>query len=329
MMHRSAAAAGVALWTFVGLAPARAETWAEKLGFPPDKRVLILHADDVGMSYEANQAAKEGLPAGHYRSASAMAPCPWFSEFAAWCAANPQYDVGLHLTLNSEWKYYRWGPTSDRSAVPSLVDKEGCLHAATIVTALRGKAEEVEREIRAQIEKARSLGLNPSHLDSHMGTVFARPDFIEAYLRVAQEYGIPAFVPEPSEKLVARLKKEGFPATERHIQLLRDYPGPKVDDFYVLGDAKSYEEKKAMVLALVGSLDPGVVQIVFHPSAESEAMKHITGTWRIRGWEARLFGDPDVAECFKSNGILQTDWKDLKKRFDERRPAQPRPDPRD
>src|SRR5205085_11065288 len=90
------------------------KTWAERLGWPADKRVIILHADDIGMCYEANASAQRGLTNGDYRSAAAMAPCPWFNEMAAWCAEHPEYDVGLHLTLTSEWRFYRWGPVAPR-----------------------------------------------------------------------------------------------------------------------------------------------------------------------------------------------------------------------
>src|SRR5262245_25519891 len=88
------------------------KTWAERLGWPAGKRVVIFHADDVGMCYEANLAVQEALTRGDYRSAAAMVPCPWFNEMAGWCIAHPGYDVGLHLTLTSEWKVYRWGPVA-------------------------------------------------------------------------------------------------------------------------------------------------------------------------------------------------------------------------
>ncbi|MBX9656242.1 polysaccharide deacetylase family protein [bacterium] len=308
--------------------PANAETQAEKLGFPADKKVLILHADDIGMCYEANEAAKVSLPGKHYLSCSAMAPCPWFNEFADWCKQNPQYDVGLHVTLNSEWKYYRWGSVSDPSDVPGLIDKSGYLHNSTVVTALRAKPDQVEKEIRAQFEKAIAAGFKPSHIDSHMGTVFARPDFIEAYLKVAKDYKVPAFVPAPSEKLVARLRKEGTPITPQHVELMEKHEGPKVDDFYVIGgSAKDYDEKKSQTLALIESLQPGLTQIIFHPSIETETTRQITGTARTRGWEAKLWGDPDVIKYFADNGIIQTDWRELQKRYDEHvaktKPASP------
>lgn len=302
----------------VSFVPCAAETWGEKLGFPADQKVIILHADDIGMSYEGNIAAKDSLPKKHYLSCSAMAPCPWFNEFANWAKENPGYDIGLHVTLNAEWKWYRWAPVSDPSDVPGLVDKEGYLHNSTVVSAIRGKGAEVEKEIRAQVEKALALGFRPTHLDSHMGTCFAKPEFVEAYLKVALEYGIPAFVPAPSPALIARLRQEGTPITAQHVKLMEEHPGPKIDDFYVLGNAADYEQKKAQTLTIIESIEPGLTQIIFHPSVESETMKNITGTWQMRSWEARMWGDPDIVQYFKDNNIVQTNWIELEKRYQER-----------
>jgi predicted glycoside hydrolase/deacetylase ChbG (UPF0249 family) len=304
-------------WLIV-VGPVAAQTQAEKLGFPAEKKILILHADDIGMSFEGNMTAKEQLPAGRYLSCSAMAPCPWFSEFMAWCKEHPNHDVGLHITLNAEWKYYRWGPVAHRSDVPGLVDKEGCLHNSAVVSALRGKAAEVEKEIRAQIDKSLAGGWRPTHLDSHMGTCFAKPDFIEVYLKLAQEYDIPAFVPEPSPALIARLKKEGFPFTAKHVELMAAHQGPKVDDFYVLGHANSYEEKKQQVTGLIESLAPGITQIIFHPSPATEQMKAITSSWQVRDWESKIWADPDMVAYLKEEGVIQTDWRELARRYKER-----------
>src|SRR5438445_8587276 len=138
------------------------KSWAERLGWPAGKRVVIFHADDVGMCYEANRAVQRALTRGLYRSSSAMVPCPWFSEMAAWCVANPQHDVGLHLTLTSEWRYYRWGPAAPRDQVKGLLDPFGCFFRDVGSVAQSAKAVEVAAEIRAQLTRARQLGMQPS-----------------------------------------------------------------------------------------------------------------------------------------------------------------------
>ena len=157
------------LLVLLGLLPAlaaRGETWAEKLGYPSDKVVLILHADDIGMCYEANQAAKDYLTAGRIQSAAMMVPCPWFNEIADWYKQHPEYDMGLHLAMNSEWKWYRWGPVAGKKNVPGMVDKDGYLWRGVLETASHATAEEIEAEIRAQVERALARGIRPSHIDT-------------------------------------------------------------------------------------------------------------------------------------------------------------------
>src|SRR5262249_32613625 len=157
----------------ISAAAEEAKTWAERLGWPAGNRVLILHADDIGMCYEANAAAQRALSKSEYRSAAAMVPCPWFSEMAAWCVAHPEHDLGLHLTLTSEWQLYRWGPVAPRDSVKGLLDPLGNLFRDVPSVARSAKASEVAAEIRAQLARARQLGMKPSHVDTHMGTLYA------------------------------------------------------------------------------------------------------------------------------------------------------------
>lgn len=302
---------------------AQAETWGEKLGFPAGKKVLILHADDIGMCYEANMAAKAMLTTKsqipgvmQIQSAALMVPCPWYNEMANWYKENPDYDLGLHLALTSEWKWYRWGPVADRSKVPGLIDNDGYLHRTVQAVVLSAKPEEIEAEIRAQVERALSKGTRPSHIDTHMGTLYARPDYTMAYLKVAEEYRIPAMAIEPTPKVMEKFKKQGYPVSEKGNQILRDYKLPKLDDFYGAPDGKTYADKKANFQALVRSLDPGITEIIFHPSVETECLKAITGSWQQRAWELQMFGDPEMQSFFEREGILFTNWKDMMKRWE-------------
>ena len=268
------------LWACPQASSLAAGTWAERLGYPPGKRVLILHADDVGMCHEANQSAKRYLEKGHVQSAAAMAPCPWFDEFADWYRKHPEMDVGLHLTLTSEWKLYRWGPVSPRAEVPGLVDPDGYLWRSVLGVATHASAREVETEIRAQVEKALSRGIRPGHLDTHMGTLYARPDYTKAYLKVAVEYGIPAMVIDLNPKNVAIFRKKGYPITDETIRLSREYPLPRLDHFHSVRKGKSYEEVRDGFFELVRSLPPGITEIIFHPSSESDGLRRITNSGR-------------------------------------------------
>lgn len=300
--------------------PARGETWAEKLGYPAGKKVLMLHADDIGMCYEANMAAKAYLPAGHIQSAALMVPCPWYSEMADWYKEHPDFDLGLHLAMNSEWKWYRWGPVAGRDKVPGMVDKDGFLWHSQAETARSAKPGEVEAEIRAQVERALSKGTRPGHIDTHMGTLYVRLDFTQAYLKVAEEYRIPAMVVEQTPEVIAKFKKQGYPVTEESVKLLSTYKLPKLDDFSSVGPGDTYEEKREKFFEQVRSLSPGLNEIIFHPSVLTDTLKAITGTWQQRAWEAQMFSDPAVHAFFEREGVLFTNWKEIMKRFDERNP---------
>jgi predicted glycoside hydrolase/deacetylase ChbG (UPF0249 family) len=301
----------------VSQAPAQADrkTWAERLGWPADQRVLILHADDVGMCYEANAAAQRALSQGEYRSASAMVPCPWFNEMAAWCAAHPEHDVGLHLTLTSEWRFYRWGPVAPRDRVKGLLDPLGYLHRDVAGVARSATAEEVAAEIRAQLARARQLGMQPSHIDTHMGTLYSRPDYTRAYLQLATAEKVPAMVIEMTPRTIAKFRAQGYPFSDEMLKLLADYPLPKLDDFHSVAAGKTYEEKRQKLFEQVRALPAGLHEIIFHPSVESEGLKRITNSWQQRVWEDQLLTDPMVRQFWKEQGIVITDWKDVLKRF--------------
>ncbi|MEX0882187.1 MAG: polysaccharide deacetylase family protein, partial [Cyclobacteriaceae bacterium] len=164
-------------------------TYAEKLGFPPGVRVVIFHVDDAGMSYESNQGTIRSIEDGVATSCSIMMPCPWSASFVRYAIKEPM-DAGLHLTLTSEWKDYRWHPLAGKDAVPGLVDQEGALWPSVQEVVKNASPDEVEKEIRAQIERALDMGLKPTHLDSHMGTLFYHTPFLERYIKVGVEYEI-------------------------------------------------------------------------------------------------------------------------------------------
>jgi len=128
-----------------------------------------------------------------------MVPCPWLTEVAAYAKNHPDADLGLHLTLSSEWKSYRWGSVAPRDQVPSLFDSSGYLWPETELAASNIKPGEAEREIRAQIERAIAMGIHPTHLDSHMGVLFARPELFAVYAKVAREYKLPFLAVQSSD----------------------------------------------------------------------------------------------------------------------------------
>lgn len=298
--------------------PVAAETWGERLGFPPEAKVVILHANELGMCYETNAAGTTLLEAGIVRSASAMVPCPWFADLTNWCRSHPDADVGLELTINSEAANYRWGPISARGQVPSLVDADGYLWQSPIQTMVNAATDDVEAELLAQIERAKALGVHPSHLTTHLGALVTRPDLIEVYLRVARRQWIPAIVVELTPEQVERFQREGFPLPDDIIQLLSDYPLPKVDDLQFVEPADSYEATKGAFLEMLSDLQPGITQIAFQTAVSSEALPRIAPNWQQRVWNQQLMADEDVQRVLRGEGYVVTDWRELMRRFEGR-----------
>lgn len=290
--------------------------WAEKLAYPAGKKVLILHADDIGMCEEANTSVYTYLENKQIQSAAIMVPCPSAEEAIMWAVKNPNMDVGLHLTLTSEWKTYRWGTVEDPAKVPGLLDSDGKMWRSVEEVVMNATPQEVELEIRAQIEKAISLGMKPSHIDTHMGSLYGSPKFVEVFLKVAEEYNIPANAIELSvPQVVEHFRKAGYPINDDVIKTMANYSLPKVDFFSSVPKGKSYEEKRENFINHVKEIPAGLTEIIFHPSIESENLKTITNSWQQRDWEAEMFADPVVNKFFEDEEIIFTTWKEIMKRF--------------
>ena len=156
-----------------------------------DQVYLIIRTDDAGMTHSVNMGLQRLLESGLPVSVSVMFPTPWYQETVEILKRHPAVSVGIHLTLNSEWKNYRWGPVAGRSAVPTLVDAEGYFFpSADALYRNQPKVEEVERELRAQIERALRSGVRIDYVDYHMGTVVGRPELREVAERLAREFGL-------------------------------------------------------------------------------------------------------------------------------------------
>jgi predicted glycoside hydrolase/deacetylase ChbG (UPF0249 family) len=303
---------------FISACNASAETWAERLGYPADSKVIVLHANELGLCYETNAAGTKLLEEGLVRSAGAMVPTPWFIDLSKWCQAHPDADVGLELTLNSELVNYRWKPVTSSGLVPSLVGADDFLWRLPVQTMVNATAVDVERELRAQISRARLSGFNPSHLTTHLGTLVARPDFMEVYLRIARQEWIPAMIVEVTPEQVERFRAQGFPLPDDVIALLEDYPLPKVDDLRFVAPADSYEAKKTEFLKLLSGLAPGITQIAFSPAIASDALARIVPNADERIWNARLMEDEEVRSALQADGVVLTDWREIMRRFEGR-----------
>ncbi|MGV3771764.1 MAG: polysaccharide deacetylase family protein [Verrucomicrobiales bacterium] len=309
------ALAVMAFW--VGsISSVNAQTFAERLGWKSNDVVIILHVDDVGMSHESNKGTIEAFEKGIANSMSLMMPCPWVPEIAEWLKVHTNVDAGLHLTLTSEWKLYRWGPVAGKSQVPSLVDPQGCMWRSVLEVATKGTADDVEKEIRAQVDRAETLGLPITHLDSHMGTLFARADFFERFAKVGIEKQIPILA--PGGHMTHVMKENGLIAAARKsaINKIWDAGLPVIDDLHTSALSWSPEEKKAKLMKVLSELKPGITEILFHCSAQSDNFHLVTGTHRSRWADVQVLVDPDVRKLIEDKGILFTTWRELKQKRD-------------
>ena len=293
-------------------------TNAEKLGFPKGKKVLLLHCDDAGMCPEANAGVQNYIKSGDILSAAVMMPCPNAEEMVEWAKKYPKADIGVHLTLTSEWKKYRWTTLTDPEKVPGLIDTEGKMWRDVPEVIQHATPKEVETEIHAQIDKMLKMGYKPSHIDTHMGTLYGSAEFAKVFFETAVKYDIPANAIDLSNKEVADFyRAAGYPIDDKMIKLLDNYPLPKLDNFGSVPDGDSYENKRDNFIKLVISLKPGLTEIIFHPAVLTDNLKSITGSWQQRKWEAELFSDPEVKKFFADNGIIITTWTEVMKKFKE------------
>jgi predicted glycoside hydrolase/deacetylase ChbG (UPF0249 family) len=168
------------------------KTVAERLGYPPNSRLLVIHADDFGMLHSVNKATIEALTNKWVTSASILVPCPWFPEVVRVAHEHPDWDLGIHLALTSEWTPVRWRPLSFGATGSSLTDKDGYLPGTAAQLKQQAQAPDVVREMRAQIDTALASGVSITHLDTHMWAV-ARATPVE-YLKLGRSYGVPVLM---------------------------------------------------------------------------------------------------------------------------------------
>jgi predicted glycoside hydrolase/deacetylase ChbG (UPF0249 family) len=290
------------------------QTFAERLGWKSNVVVVILHVDDVGMSHSSNLGAIEATEKGVATSFSMMMPCSWVPEIARFLKAHPEADSGLHLTLTSEWQIYRWGPLAGKAQVPGLVDGEGCLWRSVQQVATRATPDEIEREIRAQVDRAETLGLPITHLDSHMGTLFARPDYFERFAKVGVEKQIPILVVSGHASHLAADERAPAEQLRPWVKKIWNADLPVLDDLFTGFTSFKNEEKPEKLMALLQELKPGVTEILFHASLPTEDFPLITGSSEARRADLKALTDPRVKKLIEERGIILTTWKELKER---------------
>jgi len=279
---------------------------AERLGYPRDAKLLIVHADDLGMAHSVNAATIKAFETGQVNSGSIMVPCPWLSEIAAYARANPQADLGLHLTLTSEWTSFRWGPVMSKDRVSSLLDKDGYFYLLESQAAAHADPKQVELEINAQIERAKALGIQPTHLDSHMGTLYQNKDLFEVLLRVAR-----------SNKLPVRIAKTWFERTD-FLPATLNPNDVFVDRILDINPTIAPNDWAKFYADAIKSLPTGVTEIVVHLAYDDAEMRGATSdhpnwgaAWRQRDFD--FFTSDTFRKVLEENQIKLITWREIGK----------------
>lgn len=291
-----------------------AQSYAERLGWGPNDVVLILHIDDAGMSHSSNLGVIKCLEEGVANSFSIMMPCSWVPEMAKYIKENPEVDAGLHLTMTSEWDLYRWGPLAGKPQVPGLVDHQGCLWDTVQLVVQNATPDEIEKEIRAQIDRAENLGIKITHLDSHMGTLFARRDYFERFAKVGIEKRIPILVAGGHLTYASQENPEAVEGLRSYVGKIWDAGLPVLDDLHTATYDWKPEEKKERFMELLKEIQPGLTEILFHASLPTEVFPLITGSSESRRADANILLDPEVKKLIEERKIILTTWKELMER---------------
>ena len=283
--------------------PAQTKSIAERLGHPANSKLLILHADDLGAAHSVNAASFDALDKGAISSASVMIPTPWIAEVAAYARTHPNADLGLHLTLNAEWETYKWGSVESKDRVPSLLDSAGVFPNETAPVAARAKADEVERELRAQVDRALALGIRPTHLDSHMGALFTTPELIGTYIKVARAYRLPF------------LALRGDPRSPTPFLTDKDVI---LDAVVIAGPEVPREQWKDFYLKAIAGLKPGLTEMIVHLGYDDAELRAVTvnhepygSAWRQRDYDVVM--SPEFKKALKDNKVILVTWRDLQK----------------
>jgi len=282
------------------------------LGFDRRARVAIFHSDDVGMCHGANAAFEELSRLGAITCGAVMVPCPWFREAAELAGRDPRLDLGVHLTLTSEWATYRWAPISTVSRSSGLIDESGNFWRRLPLLAPKVVPEAAEAEMRAQIERALSAGIDVTHLDTHMGAALL-PQLLEIYLRLGREYRLPVLFPRNLRDYTSVLDFEGV-SLERYFELLGKLEAegwPLVDHFRMSPWAPQ-EDTDRVYRELVARIPPGLTMIALHPTKGGEIESIVPAKAHFRTEEYRLLKDPDFQKFLAAQGIRPLGFRPLR-----------------
>ncbi|MDR7128526.1 putative glycoside hydrolase/deacetylase ChbG (UPF0249 family) [Algoriphagus sp. 4150] len=285
---------------------------AEKLGYPADTKLLIIHGDDVGVSHSQTKATFDAMKKGLVNSTSMMVPTGWSAEVGEIAKEMPEADIGIHITLTNEWLNFNWGPEAGKTAVPGLANEKGHMYPDCAQVIANASPEEVETEIRAQIKAANQMGITPTHLDSHMGCIFfGRPEYLASYLKIAQELKIPVLI---NQQMIDGIVKSN-PVLFSGIDVEK-FP---VVDKVIMAESKDYSAgMEAFYTDALNNIQPGLNVILIHLAFDDEEMNAVTkghdsfhAPWRQADYD--FFTGDKAKELVEKNKVKLVTWREVGK----------------
>lgn len=287
-------------WFVAGFACAQQQTIQERLGYPKETKLLIIHADDLGVSHAENMASIQAFEKGAANSGSIMVPCPWFPEIAAYANVHPQVDLGLHLTLTSEWKFYKWGPVASANEVKGLINDKGFFYDNVADLIKSGSPAEVEKELRSQIEQALRFGIKPTHFDAHMGCVFVAEEYLQIFVKLGREYKVPVLLNRDAQK---------YSFITDHDVL--------VDRILILSPEEHRRGSENYYSGVLKSLAPGLNCLLLHSAYDNDEMKAVTtdhvdygSAWRQEDFN--FFTSEICKALIAEHNIKLITWREIK-----------------
>jgi predicted glycoside hydrolase/deacetylase ChbG (UPF0249 family) len=273
-----------------------------KLGFGATDRVVVINADDVGMCQSTLPAFFELVNAGLVSSGSLMAPCPWFPEAARWCRRHPSVDVGIHLTLTSEWDGYRWGPISTCDPASGLLDPEGYFYRNQSMWK-NPDPQAIRAEMRAQVEKALKAGLDLTHIDCHM---FANlvPVAVDHYVGLGFEQGVPVMMVRQPQWVLA--------LSEQAINEWEEQGLPVFDHLREMYLNESAEDRIGQAQKIFDDLPPGLTYMLVHPALDTPELRAMTDDWQQRLADYETFLSSELRNHVHRCGIQVIGWRPLR-----------------
>ena len=284
----------------------------KKLGLADNDRLAIIHTDDIGMCQASVEAFADLNDAGIISSGAVMVPCPWFLHTADYARQHPRADLGVHLTLTSEWKTYRWGPISTRDPASGMLDEEGYFYHLTGPAQEHGDPAAVEMELTAQVERAFQAGIVPTHVDTHMGSV-AHPKFMGIYVQLAMKFHLPPMIFRLDEAgwRLAGLDPDFATMVAGLIQKFEEIGLPLLD---VLGGMHldSVENRLERTRRAFSELQPGITHFIIHPSKDTPELRAITPDWHCRVADYQNFMDEELRRHIQKLGVHVIGYRVLK-----------------